>query len=102
MRPRQRLSPLPQGEYDLTYRDLQSSVEANLQDLPERCREIFLLSRKEQLSIPEIAERLAISRRTVENQLTRALNHLRHSLGDLYTVFFLLGYFILRSLPASL
>lgn len=80
------------GEYNLRYRELQSTVETSLQGLPERCREIFLLSRKEQLSIAEIAEQLGISRRTVENQLTRALQHLRHSLGDLHMVFVVLGF----------
>jgi RNA polymerase sigma factor (sigma-70 family) len=76
-----------EGEYNLRYRELQNTVEASLQRLPDRCREIFLLSRKEQLSIAEIANQLGISRRTVENQLTRALQHLRHSLGDLHIVF---------------
>jgi RNA polymerase sigma-19 factor, ECF subfamily len=81
-----------EGEYNLRYRELQNTVETSLLGLPERCREIFLLSRKEQLSIAEIAEQLGISRRTVENQLTRALQHLRHSLGDLHIVFILLGF----------
>lgn len=81
-----------EGEYNLRYRELQNTVEASLQGLPDRCREIFLLSRKEQLSIAEIANQLGISRRTVENQLTRALQHIRHSLGDLHFVFILLGF----------
>jgi len=81
-----------QGEHNLQYQELQSSLEASLQGLPERCREIFLLSRKEHLSISEIAQRLDISRRTVENQLTRALQHLRHSLGDLFIVLLLLEW----------
>ena len=80
-----------EGEDKLHYKELQASVDNYLLDLPERCREIFYLSRKEQLSIAEIAERLGISRRTVENQLTRALLHLRHSLGDLYVIFMVLG-----------
>src|ERR1700735_5681409 len=32
-----------EGEYNLRYRELQSTVESSLQGLPERCREIFLL-----------------------------------------------------------
>ncbi|HEV2482401.1 MAG TPA: sigma-70 family RNA polymerase sigma factor [Puia sp.] len=81
-----------QGEDNIRYQELQSSLEAGLQGLPERCREIFLLSRREQLSIAEIAERLDISRRTVENQLTRALQHLRHSLGDLFVILLLVTH----------
>lgn len=45
--------------------------------LPERCREIFLYSRQEGLSNREIAERLAVSEKTVENQMTIALKRLR-------------------------
>ena len=71
-----------EGEFNLNYRELQDSVDSHLQELPQRCREIFLLSRKEHLSIAEIAQRLGISKRTVENQLTNALQHLRHALGD--------------------
>ncbi len=48
-----------------------------LEELPKRCREIFCMSRIEQLSNEEIAARLGISKRTVENQITAALKHLR-------------------------
>ncbi len=80
---------LNEGEFDINYRELQDSVDLQLQQLPQRCREIFLLSRKEHLSITEIAQRLGISKRTVENQLTNALQHLRHSLGDICILFVL-------------
>lgn len=73
-----------QGEENIRYKELSSSVEDHLQELPERCREIFHLSRREHFSINEIAERLGISKRTVENQITRALQHLRHTMGDIY------------------
>lgn len=49
----------------------------SLNNLPKRCQEIFLLSREEQLSNREIAERLNISKRSVENQITHALQQLR-------------------------
>ena len=49
--------------------------------LPERCREVFLLSRRENLNNKEIAERLNISVKTVENQMTIALKRLRSSLA---------------------
>ena len=50
--------------------------------LPKKCREIFILSRVNGLANQDIAEILNISRRTVENQLYRALNMLRSKLRD--------------------
>jgi len=59
--------------------------------LPLRCREIFQLSRFEQLSNKEIALKLSVSEKTVENQMTIALKKLKKNLanGQFY-VFFLL------------
>ena len=49
--------------------------------LPERCREIFLLSRFEGKSNGEIATLLGVREKTVENQITRALRVIRRKLG---------------------
>lgn len=68
------------GESNIQYRELERKVEEELEELPSRCREIFTLSRMEQLTNDEIAARLDISKRTVENQLTYALRHLRLSI----------------------
>jgi len=59
--------------------------------LPPRCQEIFRLSRFENLSNREIADRLNISEKTVENQITIALGRLRRHLGHLafWVIFFL-------------
>lgn len=48
--------------------------------LPSRCRQIFLLSRMEDLSHKEIADRLTISVKTVEAQMTIALRRLKDAL----------------------
>lgn len=55
------------------YRLLQAAVES----LPEKCREIFILSREEQLSYKEIAQVKDISVKTVENQMGIALKKIR-------------------------
>lgn len=48
--------------------------------LPDRCRQIFLMSKRDGLSHAEIAEELDISTKTVENQITRAFKSLREVL----------------------
>ncbi|HEX2533713.1 MAG TPA: RNA polymerase sigma-70 factor, partial [Chitinophagaceae bacterium] len=60
--------------------DLKRQVEEVVSVLPEKCRQIYRMSREEYLSHREISERLNISMKTVENQLTIALRRLRHSL----------------------
>tara|TARA_B100000315_G_scaffold252376_1_gene289033 strand:+ start:8799 stop:9344 length:546 start_codon:yes stop_codon:yes gene_type:complete len=57
-------------------------LQAVHDNLPSKCRNIFLLSRIEGLANNEIAEILDISQRTVENQLYRALKILRKKLKD--------------------
>jgi len=78
------------GESNIQYRELEKKVEEELEELPSRCREIFTLSRMEQLTNDEIATRLDISKRTVENQLTYALRHLRLSIRHFMILFFFL------------
>ncbi len=67
-------------ENSLLQKDLLQKVESVVAVLPEKCRLIYRLSREEFLSHKEISERLHISPKTVENQLTIALRRLRHSL----------------------
>ena len=52
------------------------------QDLPEKCRVIFILSRMEGYTNPEIANMLNLSLRTVENQIYRALKVLKARLEN--------------------
>ncbi|MBE9583230.1 RNA polymerase sigma-70 factor [Mucilaginibacter sp. JRF] len=62
--------------------DIARLLDEGIAGLPEKCRQIFLLSRKEYLSNKEIAEKLNISVKTVENQMTIALRYLRTGLTD--------------------
>ena len=79
------------GEANILTRELDIEVDALLNELPKRCREIYLLSRKNNLTIAEIATQLNISKRTVENQLTNALKHLRTSLQYAIAVFLMMN-----------
>lgn len=71
-------------EEDELYRVIQEAIFA----LPEKCREIFNLSRNENLSNKEIAEKLNISVKTVEGQITKALKRVKGFLGESYFYLF--------------
>lgn len=60
---------------DLT--DFKQLLSSHLAELPKRCREIFWLSRVNQLSNDEIAKKLDVSKRTIENQIAIATKHLK-------------------------
>ncbi|MGQ8336120.1 RNA polymerase sigma-70 factor [Sunxiuqinia sp. A32] len=62
--------------------ELQKMVEDSIRKLPSRCREIFKMSRYDGLKSIEIADKLGISQRTVETQITKALKILRKDLKD--------------------
>lgn len=58
--------------------------------LPERCREIFLMSKRDGMANAEIAAELGLSVKTVENQMTKAFKTLRDALrSETSKVFFL-------------
>lgn len=62
--------------------EVERAVRAAIQRLPERCREIFLMSRDGGLTYGQIARELGISIKTVETQMGRALKSLRVSLAE--------------------
>ncbi|ERJ59897.1 sigma-70 family RNA polymerase sigma factor [Sphingobacterium paucimobilis] len=73
----------------LAYKELLRCVEDIVEGLPERCREVYLLSREQHLSHKDIADKLSISTKTVENQLTIALRRIRSGIGKtLFLLFF--------------
>jgi len=80
------------GEHKIEVEELNGMVNSLLEHLPKRCREIYLLSRNENLSITEISLKLNISKRTVENQLTIALKHLRKLLNYSALFIFFQGF----------
>lgn len=68
------------GKVELS--ELQKELQNAIQLLPQQCRLIFQMSRFEELKYREIAERLGISIKTVENQMAKALKVLRIKLAD--------------------
>jgi len=84
-------------DYDMVYeRDSLSESEVlqkinkAMEKLPERCRQVFELSRFEELKYKEIAEKLGISVKTVEVQVSKALKILRIELKDLLAILIIL------------
>lgn len=75
-------------EQELLHQELENKIAAAIKELPPRCQAIFRLSRFEDLSYKEIAAKLDISVKTVENQMGKALKSLRAALKD-YMHFFL-------------
>ena len=57
--------------------ELRATIFDEIHRLPEKCRAVFLLSREEGLSYKEIAEKLSVSPKTVENQIGIALKRIR-------------------------
>ena len=71
-----------QADQQLYTGELASAIDRAIVALPERCREVFELNRKNHLGYAEIAEVLHISVKTVEVHMGRALTALRKSLAD--------------------
>jgi RNA polymerase sigma-70 factor (ECF subfamily) len=62
-------------------RELEDAVARAIAELPPRCREIFLLRRRDQLSYQEIAARAGVSLGTVKCHMWRAMVLLREKLA---------------------
>ncbi|WP_405511188.1 RNA polymerase sigma-70 factor [Spirosoma sp. KNUC1025] len=72
--------------------ELASRLEEAIRKLPEQCRLVFTLSRFEELKYSEIADRLGISIKTVENQIGKALRVLRTELSEYLSIALVLLY----------
>lgn len=77
-------------EEELEAKELEKLLDESIATLPDRCRQVFYLSRFESLSNKKIAERLHISPKTVENQITKALKILHTSVDKLVMIVLLI------------
>ncbi|WP_276166393.1 RNA polymerase sigma factor [Zobellia alginiliquefaciens] len=82
-----RLEPEIEQEFNKTATVL--AIETAAKKLPARCRAIFYMSKFQDYSSAEIANHFNISQRTVENQISLALKHLRKELGTALFLTFL-------------
>lgn len=81
-------------EAESYYEEILNTINECIEDMPERMKEIFLLSKSENHSVKEIASKLNISPKTVKTQLERATSKLRkvteqHHLSTLEILFIL-------------
>lgn len=67
----------------LQHRELESIIQQAIRALPKKRKEIFLLSRKEELTHKEIAALLDVAPKTVENQIGLALKGIKEVLDQL-------------------
>ncbi|PZX11380.1 RNA polymerase sigma-70 factor (ECF subfamily) [Breznakibacter xylanolyticus] len=75
--------------------ELQQRLYHIIAQLPDKCKEVFEMSRFEGFTNQEIADKLAISKRTVETQISKALKFLRDNLSDylhVITIFLINAY----------
>lgn len=80
-------------EWSVEFSSMELIANRLIEEMPEKRREIFRLSREHGYSNKEIADMLNISVKTVENQMTSALKYLREKLGR-HDILGLLFYFI--------
>ena len=78
---------ISEDDIDTSLRD--ARIWKAIDGLPEKCRDIFLMSKRDGLTNEEIAEELDISIKTVKNQMTKAFSRLREALSDGHKPFFL-------------
>ncbi len=66
----------------MAYKEMLRNYERALENLPEKQRTVFLLSRMEGLKYFEIADNLGVSVKAVEKRMKNALEYLRKSIGN--------------------
>jgi RNA polymerase sigma-70 factor (ECF subfamily) len=77
-------------EYEV--KELEKKIHEKIQELPQQCRKVFLMSREEQLPYKEIANQLNISVNTVDQHIQKALRIIRSSLSKTLLVLLSMGF----------
>jgi RNA polymerase sigma-70 factor, ECF subfamily len=69
--------------------ELAEKIEQAIASLPEKCRMVFEMNRIEGLKYSEIAEKMNISLKTVEAQMSKALSIMREHLSEFLMIIFI-------------
>lgn len=70
------------ADHELQVKELSRKLEIAASKMPEKCRQVFILSRIEQLSNRSIAEKLGISVSTVEKHISKAMKIMASDFSD--------------------
>ena len=81
-------------EYEAS--ELDQKIRESIELLPEGRKRVFIMSRFEGLKYKEIAEKLKISVKTVENQMGSAIKHLKSELADYLVSLILLMNYLMK------
>lgn len=76
--------------------ELKLKIDTTINDLPDKCREVFLKNRMENKKYQEIADELGISVKTVEAQMSKALRILREKLSEFIAILILMIEFLIK------
>jgi RNA polymerase sigma-70 factor (ECF subfamily) len=89
-------SKLQSAEHDQEseIREMRNRINIAAAKMPEKCREVFLLSKMEQLSQQEIADRLDISVSTVKKHIHKALGILRDEFPGKHGDLLIIGFYV--------
>lgn len=78
------------GNNFMEFEELSLKLDATIENLPDELKVVFKMSRFDDMRYRDIAEKLAISEKTVEARMTRALKILRSELKDFLPLLYLL------------
>lgn len=81
-------SKLSESDSGMETEELEKEIIIGIAALPEKCRMVFELSRQGGLKYTQIAEKMGISVKTVEAQMTKAMSLLRVHLKDFLSLIF--------------
>jgi RNA polymerase sigma-70 factor, ECF subfamily len=90
---RQQLHQENPTESDVIVKELNKLIDENVALLPEHCQEIFILSRYQDLTHKEIADKMNISTKTVANQINKALRMLKLPLREYANLLLIVGFY---------
>lgn len=69
-------------ETEMAFEEMLELVYQTIEDMPDKMKEIFLMSRSEKYSINEIADKLSLAPQTVKNQLGKAFTRIRTAAAE--------------------